>query len=80
MGARRLKAPRNVCHECAEELLLWCDALNEGMERLALDPRVRDAMDFLCHNMGRKISLEDVGLSKWLVAVAPGALFVPRPG
>jgi AraC family transcriptional regulator of arabinose operon len=43
-----------------ERMLLWCDCVNPNSEQRLLDERVQRAMDFLCRNIGRRITLGDV--------------------
>ncbi len=40
-----------------EEVLLWCGTQNPRSEQARMDPRVRDCMDFLCHNLTVKVTL-----------------------
>ncbi|HZP80053.1 MAG TPA: helix-turn-helix domain-containing protein [Chthonomonadaceae bacterium] len=41
-----------------EEALLWCDTVNPNSEQSRVDPHVQRIMDYLCHNLTEKITLE----------------------
>jgi AraC family transcriptional regulator of arabinose operon len=43
-----------------EQMLLWCDAVNPRSQRMRFDPRVADAMEYICRRLGEKIILADV--------------------
>ncbi len=43
-----------------ERLFLWCDCVNPNSERRLLDDRVQRAMDYLCRNIHRRITLTDL--------------------
>ena len=43
-----------------EEVLLWCDQENPLSQKGLLDARVRDAMEYLCRNLARKVTLDDL--------------------
>jgi AraC family transcriptional regulator of arabinose operon len=41
-----------------EEVLLWADLENPRTQSSRIDPRIRDAMDFACRNLGEKLTLD----------------------
>ena len=43
-----------------ERMFLWCDCVNPNSERRLLDERVQRAMDHLCRNINRRITLTDL--------------------
>ena len=63
-----------------EELLLSCDAVNPRNTRRPVDPRVRDAMDFLCRRMAEPITLAAVAAHVSLSASRLSHLFRAQVG
>ncbi|CAN5510544.1 helix-turn-helix domain-containing protein [soil metagenome] len=43
-----------------EEVLLWCDQSNAQSQPPDIDPRTRDAMDYLVQHLHEKLTLDDV--------------------
>ena len=43
-----------------EEVLLWCGTQNPRSEQARMDGRVRDCMDFLCHHLAARVTLDDL--------------------
>ncbi len=60
-----------------EEALLWCDA---ARPRAALDARVQTAMDFLCGQMGRSVSLNEAAKASGLSGSRLAHLFKAEVG
>lgn len=57
-GALRLRETFTM--NALEALLLWCDTQNTLSEQAALDPRVRDAMTFLCAHLADPVGMSDL--------------------
>jgi AraC family transcriptional regulator of arabinose operon len=63
-----------------EELLLWCDTQNPRSAESKLDPRVLDAMNFMCRSLDRKLTLDDVADAGGLSASRLSHLFKLQVG
>ena len=63
-----------------EEVLLWCDQHNPDRAASSIDPRVREAMDYLARNLGKKILLDDIADAIGLSVSRLGHLFKDETG
>jgi AraC family transcriptional regulator of arabinose operon len=63
-----------------EEVLLWCDTQNPRSTESKLDPRVLDAMNFICRSLDRKVTLDDVADAGGLSASRLSRLFKDQVG
>jgi AraC family transcriptional regulator of arabinose operon len=57
-GARRRN--EELAMNALERALLTADAVNPRSSQPGVDERIRDAMDFACRNLGKKLSLDDL--------------------
>lgn len=53
-----LKQRETFALNALEEVLLWCGTQNPRSEQARLDGRVRECMDYLCHNLAAKVTLD----------------------
>ncbi len=51
---------RELAMNSLEAAIIWCDAYNPRSQRTRLDPRVAAAMEFICRNFRRRLTLDEI--------------------
>ncbi len=78
IGADRLRLA--LAMNALEQALLWCDGVNPRRGDGGLDPRVREAIEYICGNLAARLDLETLASVAGLSVSRLGHLFRQQAG